>query len=273
MNYCVEYNQFTEKLKHINDFNEWIINYNPNDNTLLDFLEQHQDKRIILKIPNDTFWYTYLDLCKELCNKYNNIIICLDYKENRIEQICEYCFPYFYRKQISTWDEFLGMIDLGVTDIYIVEDLGFELEAVSKIAKENNVNIRMFPNVAQSSWADTSAILKFFIRPEDMDYYSQYIDTIEFYYERHKDLDIYYKIYKERQKWSGMLNEIIIDFNSDLDNRFILPRFSERRINCNKNCIKGGKCRICYNIIDLSKTLKDKNLGIKIDVKKERKDK
>ena len=73
------------------------------------------------------------------------------------------------------------------------------------------------------------------------------------------------KIYKEDKKWFGLLNEIIIGLRSDLDSRFIVPRFAEKRIKCGKECLKGGKCQMCERVVSLSKTLKDANLMIEID--------
>lgn len=41
--------------------------------------------------------------------------------------------------------------------------MGFELDKISKIAHNNNIKIRVFPNVAQSSWNDTQDIYKFLL--------------------------------------------------------------------------------------------------------------
>ena len=65
------------------------------------------------------------------------------------------------------------------------------------------------------------------------------------------------------------MNEIIINLKSDIDNRYIIPRFAEKRISCDKKCQKGGRCNICNNILDLSKTLKDNKLIVQIDKKGE----
>ena len=55
-------------------------------------------------------------------------------------------------------EDFLGYISLGVSDIYIGEDLGFELDKVSKIAKEHNIQIRTFPNIVQTQWKYASSL-------------------------------------------------------------------------------------------------------------------
>lgn len=43
-----------------------------------------------------------------------------------------------------------ALIDRKVSDIYIVEELGFDLINVANVLHKNNINVRIFPNVAQS---------------------------------------------------------------------------------------------------------------------------
>lgn len=40
---------------------------------------------------------------------------------------------------------------MGVSDIYITEDLGFNLIAIKPLAEKENIIIRAFPNIAQSA--------------------------------------------------------------------------------------------------------------------------
>lgn len=159
------------------------------------------------------------------------------------------------------------MLGKHVTDIYIINELGFSLDKLAIAAHKLGVKLRVYPNVAQTSaFNEMPALKKFFIRPEDIDLYSDYIDTCEFY-NSDKKLETYYKIYKEDKKWFGKLNEIIIDFNSEIDNKYIIPRFAEKRIRCNKSCIKGGYCHRCDRIEELSHTLEQSKLIIKVDNK------
>lgn len=156
-------------------------------------------------------------------------------------------------------------IEAGVSDVFITGGMGFELEKIAPIVHSHNIQIRVFPNVAQSAVSTTSALLKFFIRPEDISMYENCVDICEFFGEINQI--VYYRIYKEKQEWAGKLNELILDFNSDLDSRFISPRFAEKRKSCNKDCIKGGLCRLCYRIEDLSYTLEEAGLAIQVDKK------
>ena len=187
------------------------------------------------------------------------------------ERLKEHKIPFFFNELIIDWDVLNGILDLGVTDVYIVENLCFELDAVAAKVHSNNTNIRVYPNVAQSSWKNTPSLKKFFIRPEDIDTYEEYVDTIEFWdgkVENQKHMEwIFQKVYTKDKKWFGPLKEIIYDFDGDLDSRFVIPRFAEMRIRCGKKCQKGGKCNICGTVEDLSKTLEKAEIMVKIDKK------
>lgn len=266
MEYCLNYNKDTEHSNSIKEVNEWNIKYNSKDTTLLEFLDLYRTKRINLFIEDEEVDFVFLT---ELCNKYSNLYIKFkgDYYFDKIIEN-KPNFKFFFDTQISDWDVLIGVLKMGATDVYIVENLAFEIDKVAEIVHSYNAKVRVFPNIAQSKWNETSALKKFFIRPEDIEDYSNYIDVIEFY-NVDKKIDIYYNIYCKKQKWFGKLNEIIIDFNSEIDNKYIIPRFAEMRIKCGKNCLKGGHCRRCEVIEELSNSLEQSELIVKIDKNKE----
>ena len=153
MKYCLNYNKDTEYAKSIQEADEWTIVYNSKDTTLLEFLELHKDKRINLYIKDKEIYEDIknkkinFDFVKELCDKYPNIYIklnanfCLENKPN---------FRFFYDIQINDGDVLTGVLKSGVTDVYIVENLGFEIDKVAKIATQYNAQVRVYSNIAQS---------------------------------------------------------------------------------------------------------------------------
>ncbi len=156
-----------------------------------------------------------------------------------------------------------GYVNLGVTDIYIVEGLGFELEEIKKFLDkyENKPQIRVFPNVAQSSFDNIDGLRKFWIRPEDTKYYEDYIDIYEFFGENSKQ-KIYYDIYFKDKQWFGSLKEIIQGLDTDIDSKTIVPRFGVNRINCRQRCLKGRSCNMCKTIEILAQHFKEVGLNI-----------
>ena len=149
------------------------------------------------------------------------------------------------------------MMDLGVTDIYVVNELGFSLDKCAAAAHKQNIKIRVFPNVAQSSWYNTSDLTKFFIRPEDVEDYLPYVDVFEIFENEENPLfaETLYKVYAKDHRWMGELNEIILNFNVKLNGKYTHPLWTSRRISCEKKCLKGSRCDMCHTIAELGETL------------------
>ena len=260
MKYCFNYNRETEHMDCINKADEWTIVYNSKDTTLLAFLDLHKDKRINLYVKGEEALSTPIKLFEELSRKYENLYIKLDmqyhYKKDK-----KYNFKFYFDEMVNNWDTLIGLLDYGVSDIYIVESLGFELDKVAAIAHSYNTQVRVYPNVAQSKFDATPALKKFFIRPEDVSVYEKYIDVLEFF-DADKQLDTYYQIYAVDKEWLGKLNEIIKDFDSEIDNKYIIPRFAYKRISCGKKCLKGNNCTRCNDIEQLASTLEKSGMVI-----------
>jgi len=132
--------------------------------------------------------------------------------------------------------------------MYICEELGFSLLKISKILHDNNVKVRVFPNICQSSFSKTPSIKTFFIRPEDIPFYAPFVDIFELVADKERQ-PIIFKIYKQ-EKWFGKIKEIIPTFNGELDSKYILNSFPIVRIGCGKRCLyQPGSCNICDRFI------------------------
>ena len=161
--------------------------------------------------------------------------------------------PFFFSAFCNNWDSLYAYSLLGVSDIYITEELCFNLKDVKAFCQPRRIKIRVFPNVAQVSGKGTSGIIsdiqKFFIRPEDIPQYEQYVDICELWCPLEKQ-SVMYEIYKSEQ-WLGNLNEIISSFSLDVPNTGFMPHFASVRMNCKKKCYK-GKCEICPSVAELA---------------------
>ena len=148
------------------------------------------------------------------------------------------------------------------TDMYICEQLGFSIDQVSKVLHDHNVRVRVMPNIAQSSWPETPALQKFFVRPEDINIYATYVDVFELVAPQPQQA-IIYKIYKQGY-WSGPIKQIIPNFKDNLDSRFVAKAFGAVRTSCRKRCLyKPESCDICNRITELSETFKDNGIFIR----------
>lgn len=271
MEFCVNYKK---DFKYLNDVNEITIQFRRKNKSLVDFLLLHQNQRINIFIQDeeDFIKNNSIKLFDAIAIEHPEINFAFklkDYKGKKTREIVEIIedrvikHRFFFETFVKDWDTLYGYIELKPSDIYITEDLGFELAAVGKILHSDDIRVRVFPNVAQSSWNKTPALKKFFIRPEDVYLYEKYVDVMEFF-GREESIETYYKIYAIDKKWFGKLNEVILSFDDDnIDSRYILPHFAERRLNCGKRCLRGRPCQVCNAIEGLASVLESENLMIK----------
>ena len=263
MNYCCN---FRKHFDLINQVDEIVIKYNEKNTHLAEFANLHPNQKITVFIDADN---ESLFIKQKGIETVNNLGLTI-----KVDEKCSQTFyralkeqhVYFYTNYYARdWEDIHYLIQLGVSEIYITEALGFDLERVSKFLHQDGKQIRVFPNVAQVKREDVISDIKaFFIRPEDLSVYEKYIDTIEFWGDKP---EVLYEIYAQDKHWYGDLSEIISGLESTIDSRFILPHFGERRIKCNRKCLAGEKCAICEAILECSKTLQ--KAGLLINIKEE----
>ena len=269
MKFCVP---FFTNFSHLDTIDEIVIKYKPKDTSLLEFLSDRRSQRIVIDInPNEETLKNFEENIESRIKFFSalrkqnpeiNFVLRIPVNKKIYTSLKDAEIPFFFDTFVKDWDTLHGLLKLYPTDMYITENLGFELDKVAKILHNHNIKVRVFPNVAQSAWRKTPALKKFFIRPEDVEVYEKYVDVMELWGELNR-INTYYKIYAIDRKWFGELSECIIGFDDEeFDSRHILPLFAEKRIQCGKKCFKGSKCQICNHIQDLSKTLKSKNLII-----------
>lgn len=243
---------------------EIIIKYNEKTTALLDFVQKWKPKqRIVLDIKeNEDILQSRLILrqAKEL---HAQIALLLS-KEQFNEDIDTLNIPYFFAEGANTYDELHGQLAAGVSDIYIKDELGFNLSKISEYLHNNGIKVRVFPNVAQTSTTLPADPMKnFFVRPNAILVYEDMIDVCEFYAPLDKQA-VLFDIYRD-QRWLGNLREVIYGLDVDVDNQTLLPHFDLSRGKCGKRC-NMGKCDICNVAVSVGKTLDDK--GIKFRKKK-----
>lgn len=259
--------QYYPSQKYLQEADELKIKYRPADRTLEEFLKTYQNKIIIIDVTNN-FEEIDAKLLKELFNKYKNLKVIIDfYNKDHLLRAQQYGIPYFFKNPVTTIDQLYGLISYHPTDMYICEELGFYLDKVSTILHKNNIKIRVFPNICQSSFIETSSLKTFFIRPEDISIYANFVDVFELLIDKDKQ-QILFKIYKQ-EKWAGKLKDIIPTFKGDLDSRYLLGNFGIIRAKCGKRCLyKPGTCAICDRFNEVADTFKNNKIIIQKASKK-----
>ena len=246
---------------------EIIIKYDYIEPDLVRFVTTRpENQRIIVNIINlpPEQEQESLAIFQAAQREHKNIAILCSFSQNIIVDLDLLNLPYFFAEWAKNFDDLAGMLRFHISDIYISGELGFYLDKVSKICKEQNIKVRVCPNMAQtSSEFDflTENIKKFFIRPDDVEFYEQYIDVFEFMGSLMQQ-PVYYDIYRDG-RWLGDLNEIIINLNQSVHDMAVLPSF-RTRATCGKRCAFGS-CDLCSRVVDVSKSILDKGLAIKRD--------
>lgn len=249
------------------DKTEIFIKYKPNIKKLDDFIGQYLDYRIVIAFEepgNLKDW----EIIQVLLQKYPNADITVrvpEYLQYVEDNLNKYNIPHYYQEIINNEEDLLGFCALNITDIRIGGKLAFMLYFTSKIARENNVRLRCFCNLSDQKWQSIPPIKSFFIRPEDIPFYSQFIDTFEFFpYSENPNYNTLYEIYGINHKWYGKLNEIIYNYRGEQDNRTLIPEFGQYRTRCHRNCLMNETaCQFCQRITELGYALDEKNIIVK----------
>lgn len=254
--------KFYQGCRVLSEADEIIIQYNERNPNLIKFVQEYKgNQKIIVNITELKNIEENLNIFKAAHKAHPQFAILLSYKQNAAEGIAGMGIPFFFIEGASNMDDVMGMLSFGVTDLYIMNELAFNIKNISKYCHDNNVAIRVYPNVAQSSTNfSINTLTKFFIRPDAVRIYEPYVDVFEFFGPLDRQA-VLYDIYRD-ERWLGMLDEVIIGLDKNIDNQTIVPYFDAIRINCRKLC-GIGKCNTCGAIENFSKTLKTKEIGVK----------
>ena len=257
MRSCINWRKGFKYLPQIDEFN--IDFKEQKTRQLVSFLDKYaQTQRVNIKLGLNDLTKDNIDFLIGLVEEKDYFIaVCIDYYVNNdaelvklTSQLREKDIPFYFTYAASHWDELYKIISFGVTDIFISGELGFELDAVRKVIPK--VNIRCFANISQPE-----GLKGFFIRPEDVDIYDEYVDVIEFWNSEDTQSTLYEIYFKDRE-WNGDLREIIQGIKERVNNYYLLgSEFANRRIGCRKKCLKGERCALCDKLVDFAKTLED----------------
>ena len=272
MRYCLPY---IKNFKYMDELDEVIIPYKVGEDAdflkaVLEFTENKFNGTIIIHIEDSSSFKNTGSM--KFFEEIKSEGVLTDFKlrfSNHIGEDADLYdglknaeIPFFFEKYVKDWDMFDFFKNLGVSDMYIVEALAFELDKIGAQADVLGISIRCFANVCQSSVRDHNPLKSFFIRPEDIDIYASYVDVIEFYGD-YNIQEVMYKVYAKDKKWFGPLQEIIIGFDCELDSRFVMPIYARTRLKCGKRCLKGQRCGICDKIMIVADTLEEKGIYVK----------
>ena len=241
---------------------EYNISFNPitqKIDQLFTFLQKYQEIRFNISILNTISLtdlmllhsanpHVYFKIEKDL-NK------CKKFKENNIK---------FFFNALAAADSFRILeenVNLGSTDVYIRDDLCYNLEKVKKFAKQHNVQTRIILDRIPSKKIDAGKNIRspWFV-PETFNELSKYIDVGEFDADSWIKINTLYKIWFKDQEWDENLRAINMDLEIDIPNQSLMPDFTIFKMNCGYKCSYGSPCNKCQQFKEIADDLFNKNI-------------
>ena len=126
--FCLKYYPFQNYFQNVDELK---IKYRPADRSLEDFLKKYKNKSIVIEIDQELEDLD-LTILKDLLKKYNNFKLIIDFSSKKtLKQVQENERPFFFSNFVSTIDQLNGLIPYHPTDMYICEELGFNLDKIS----------------------------------------------------------------------------------------------------------------------------------------------
>lgn len=261
-----------------NDFytdktDEFNVLFNPERNSmdrLYEFCDTFNDRRINIEWSNNEPRITDM---RGLMMANKNIAVRVTKGQIKtLVNLIESDIPAFFHwdapaTSISTL-EFL--LSLGVSDIYLMDDLWYNISDIYAVLQEHEVQNRFILNKIHATTPNKGYNPKSPIFPPECSHIIfNYVDVVEADCGRpfnwHK-LGVYYRAWFERNDWHGNLSEIIDDLHMDIPNDSLaaddLVTF---KLNCGRHCDSRpvSHCHRCAQMFEIARKLRDKGIGVR----------
>ena len=148
---------------------------------LISFINEYPNKRINIAISDLELPLNHLITLNKI---HSQLYIRLNiYQSSWLPQLKENDIKFFFDNSVPVTSFSLldNMIHLGVTDVYIADDLCYNLEKVSNRCKDSNVQIRLVLNrIPATNPVSFSDIYAPIFTPRFFEELDKYIDVAEF---------------------------------------------------------------------------------------------
>lgn len=251
---------------------EFNINYDKKRNDkkqMPGFVELFPDKRINLNTQDFD-----LELFKEIKELHPDFAIRLTSKEQMawILELQKNDIAFFFDANLlpaSSLTILNYLIDEGVSDIYISDDLFYSFKEVANIIHSHDIKLRFILNkVAATLPIDEEKAA--WIPPDAIPVLQDDIDIYEFDcgdpYDWHK-FDVYYNTWIIKQDWRGNLQEVIPNLTIFIPESSLMGYdWIKYKTQCNFHCLnKTSKCNKCSKYIQLARDLDNRQWALNKD--------
>lgn len=239
----------------------------PNRMPLSEFLTRYAIKNMISNFPQKTFiiknvYFEDLSSMEALIKFFPEVNLWFSAANiNNLLLLKKHIDKVFTMEPVTDFYTLKKLCEKGIRRFVIAGELAFTFDDNFYRLKKY-YNFEVMVNPADNSL--DSSIRGFFIRPEDIDIYENFINILFF-----TPVSVSYektalKTYKDNKRWYGNLKELVLGLEVDFDNRLLgdSKDFTLARKTCNHRCVH---CHICDTALYLKDLLKnDKIKEIKI---------
>lgn len=237
---------------------------------LLDFVRKYKDKRVNIRFPEGVD----AGVAQDASEIGNDVAVRLDstdltiiptLQDEEVSYFCDVSLPAYNHVTLAAF------LDLGVCDLYISDDLCYQMDDVWKLCDRHDVRLRCVLNRIPSTSFDKGTNVKSIVyRPNDLGVLSKWFDVFELdcgqdpkSYDWAK-FDVLHRAWFERGDWHGDLMEINDDLRFSVHNDIMLPTLGDFRSGCGRRCDVRvtSNCRKCEQYYELGRTLFEKNIKV-----------
>lgn len=249
----------------VSEFNLLFFQSRNKIEDLIEFIQEYKDKRINIAFSEGV----HIPTLKSICAISDNVYVRLKAPDMMmLPEIQEKGFKFFFDSSLSVgnYTNLDAFIRLGVTDIYFVDDLAYNLSELSEYCHSKNVKLRLILNKIPSTSFDKGINPRSQIfRPQDIDVIDKYVDTYEFDCGEPYDwskFNVLYHTWFERKHWHGQISEINEDVHMNFHNDTVYPNLIDYKIVCGRKCNQriGNYCKKCNQWLEIGEIFEDKRI-------------
>ena len=253
---------------------EFDINFNKEKNSFDKFLEftiLYKDRRININFKGDF----PMSIATSIQKVSDNTYIKLSPEQiPQLSELRENGLRFFFGPAMPAHSltSLESLINLGVTDVYVADDLLYNIQETKDICNKAGIGMRLVCNRIPATTLDRGLDYKSpLFAPQNRPLLDKYFNCYEFDCGNPYDwakFDVLYRAWFEREGWNGDLAEINDDLRLSYPLLAIPQSHMEYKLSCKRRCARpNNPCDRCRQYVDTGMTLVDMGAYIKSNKK------
>lgn len=259
MKFAAPYHHTQSLIPH-SDIDEYNIVFKENSNfdELKQFMELFPNKRVNIEFAAKEY---DIDTLIEFCQTYDNLYVRLKPKDLQyLKRFDDEAVKYFFDDimKIYSYGTLEWVFLYHPTDIYISDDLTYNISEVYKQCREHDIALRIVLNKVPTI---NSAILQCptaqIYRPQDYEFLSRFYSTGEFdcgegTYDWTR-AEVWYRRWYIEHYWDDTLDYMNLDVAIPYPTVSMPPELTKIRANCKHRCTMSAEnmCHKCHRLVKM----------------------